>query len=130
VRQRHARPPAGEFPVRRELLVASTKREARQAMLERGRARHAVYLRWGLADHGGLRDAGGESLDAETAEEADGRFLVGPAEACAAGLARLRDDVGMTHFVYKPQWLGLPHAEAMRQLEAFGTEVLPLLERQ
>ncbi|MBM3678068.1 MAG: hypothetical protein FJW96_09340 [Actinobacteria bacterium] len=96
-------------------------------MLERSRARHEVYLRWGLADRGGLRDAGGASLDAETEEEAEGRFLLGPAEDCAAGLARLRDEVGMTHFVYKPQWLGLPHVEAMRQLEAFGTQVLPLL---
>ena len=72
-------------------------------------------------------DAGGASLDAETEEEADGRFLLGPAEDCAEGLARLRDEVGMTHFVYKPQWLGLPHVEAMRQLEAFGTGVLPLV---
>jgi hypothetical protein len=33
----------------------------------------------------------------------------------------------MTHFVFKPQWPGVPHAEAMRQLERFGTEVAPLL---
>ena len=126
-RERHGRPPASEFPIRRELLVAPTKKQARRAMLERSRARHEVYLRWGLADHGGLKDAGGASLDAETEEEADGRFLLGPAEACAEGLARLRDEVGMTHFVYKPQWLGLAHAEAMRQLESFGTQVLPFL---
>lgn len=126
-REAHGRGPAAEFPIRRELLVADTKKEARLAMLERSRARHAVYLRWGLADHGGLNDAGGAGLDAETEEEADGRFLLGPAEACAEGLARLRDEVGMTHFVYKPQWLGLAHAEAMRQLEAFGSQVLPLL---
>jgi alkanesulfonate monooxygenase SsuD/methylene tetrahydromethanopterin reductase-like flavin-dependent oxidoreductase (luciferase family) len=127
-RDRLGRGPAPEFPVRRELLVAETKAAARRGMLERSRARHEVYLRWGLADHGGLADAGGANLDAETAEEADGRFLLGPAENCAAGLARLRDEVGMTHFVYKPQWLGLPHLEAMRQLEAYGTQVLPLLD--
>ena len=33
----------------------------------------------------------------------------------------------MTHFVYKPHWPGLPHREAMPQLEEFGTEVVPEL---
>jgi alkanesulfonate monooxygenase SsuD/methylene tetrahydromethanopterin reductase-like flavin-dependent oxidoreductase (luciferase family) len=126
-RDRLGRPPAAELPIRRELLVAATRKEARRAMAERSRARHEVYLRWGLADRGGLADAGGAGLDAETEEEADGRFLLGPAEDCAGGLARLHDEIGMTHFVYKPQWLGLPHAEAMLQLEAFGTKVLPLV---
>ena len=31
----------------------------------------------------------------------------------------------MTDFVFKPHWPGLPHREAMAQLETFGTEVLP-----
>ena len=95
-------------------------------MADRSAARHEVYARWGLAEHGNLRDAG-YSFAAASAEEEDGRFLLGTAEDCAEGLARLRDEVGMTHFVYKPQWLGLPHVDALRQLEAFGTSVLPLL---
>ena len=41
--------------------------------------------------------------------------------------ARLRDEIGMTTFMFKPQWPGLDHREAMRQLERFGTEVIPLL---
>lgn len=119
-------PPATEFPIRRELLVAPTREAARRGMAERAARRHEVYVKWGLAERGGLRDAG-SSFDDETPEEADGRFILGPPEVCAEGLARLREDVGMTHFVYKPQWLGMPHLEAMQQLEAFGTEVLPLL---
>ena len=95
-------------------------------MADRSAARHEVYARWGLAEHGNLRDAG-YAFAAAPAEEEDGRFLLGTAEDCAEGLARLRNEVGMTHFVYKPQWLGLPHVEALRQLEAFGTGVLPLL---
>ncbi|HSG78661.1 MAG TPA: hypothetical protein VLD62_03700, partial [Acidimicrobiia bacterium] len=103
-----------------------TREAARRGMAERAARRHEVYVKWGLAERGGLRDAG-SSFDDETPEEADGRFILGPPEVCAEGLARLREDVGMTHFVYKPQWLGMPHLEAMQQLEAFGTEVLPLL---
>jgi hypothetical protein len=36
----------------------------------------------------------------------------------------------MTHFMFKPQWPGLPHLEAMRQLEEFGTKVMPALRGQ
>ena len=125
-RELHSLPPAVEFPVRRELLVAGSKQEARRGMAVRSAARHEIYVRWGLAEHGNLRDAGGP-VEAASAEEETGRFLLGTAEDCAEALARLRDEVGMTHFVYKPQWLGLRHVEALRQLEAFGTRVLPLL---
>lgn len=117
--------PPVEFPIRRELLVAGSKEKARRGMAERAARRHEVYVKWGLAERGGLRDAG--TFEVETPEEADGRFLLGTAQDCAEGLIRLRDEVGMTHFVYKPQWLGLPHIEAMRQLEAYGSQVLPIV---
>ena len=126
-RERAGQPPAAEFPVRRELLVADSREEARRGAAMRSRARYRTYLQWGLAEGGDLKDAGGGFAEADDAE-AEGRFLLGPAEDVAASLARLRDDIGMTHFVFKPQWPGLPHVEAMRQLERFGTDVLPLLD--
>jgi alkanesulfonate monooxygenase SsuD/methylene tetrahydromethanopterin reductase-like flavin-dependent oxidoreductase (luciferase family) len=125
-RERSGLPPAIEFPVRRELLVADSKQEARRGAAMRSRARYQTYLDWGLGDQGGLRDAGGSFGEADEAET-EGRFLLGPPEACAEGLARLRDEVGMTHLVFKPQWPGLPHAEAMRQTELLGAEVMPLV---
>jgi alkanesulfonate monooxygenase SsuD/methylene tetrahydromethanopterin reductase-like flavin-dependent oxidoreductase (luciferase family) len=125
-RERSGLPASVEFPVRRELLVAPTKEEARRGAELRSRARYQTYLDWGLGQGGGLRDAGGSFGEADEAET-EGRFLLGPPEDCAAGLARLRDEVGMTHFVFKPQWPGLPHVEAMRQLEQLGTEVMPLV---
>jgi alkanesulfonate monooxygenase SsuD/methylene tetrahydromethanopterin reductase-like flavin-dependent oxidoreductase (luciferase family) len=120
---RHAAglPVAAEFPIRRELLVADSKEQARRLMEERASARQEVYERWGLADQ-----QAGSSSDAGAPGLTDEGFILGTAEDCAEGLAKLRDEVGMTHFMYKPQWLGVPHIEAMRQLEAFGTGVLPL----
>jgi alkanesulfonate monooxygenase SsuD/methylene tetrahydromethanopterin reductase-like flavin-dependent oxidoreductase (luciferase family) len=125
-RDRAGLPPAAEFPVRRELLIADSKLEARRGAAMRSRARYQTYLQWGLAQGGDLDDSGGGFAQADDAE-AEGRFLLGSPAEVAEGLARLRDEVGMTHFVFKPQWPGLPHAEAMRQLERFGAEVLPLL---
>ncbi|NIR38936.1 MAG: LLM class flavin-dependent oxidoreductase, partial [Actinobacteria bacterium] len=46
-RERHGLPPATEFPIRRELLVAPTKGEARRGMAERAARRHEVYVKWG-----------------------------------------------------------------------------------
>jgi hypothetical protein len=55
------------------------------------------------------------------------QFILGSAIDCAEELTRLRDELGMTHFVYKPHWRGLPHREAMAQLEGFGTKVLSVV---
>ena len=119
-------PPATELPVRRELLIADSREEARRGAAFRSEARYRTYLSWGLAQGGDLDQAGGGFAEADEAE-AEGRFLLGPAEEVAESLSRLRDDIGMTHFIFKPQWPGLPHADAMKQLELFGTQVLPLV---
>lgn len=122
-RVRHGLPPAPELPVRREVIVSDSKEEARKGAAMRSKARYRTYLQWGLGAD--LADTGGSFGEANE-EETDGRFFLGPPEEIAASLARLRDETGMTHFVFKPQWPGLPHAEAMAQLEQFGTEVVPL----
>ena len=120
-REKHGRPPAPELPIRREVIVSDSKEEARQGAAMRSKARYRTYLQWGLG--GDLADTGGSFGDANE-EETDGRFFLGPPEEIAASLTRLRDETGMTHFVFKPQWPGLPHAEAMRQLERVGTAVM------
>jgi alkanesulfonate monooxygenase SsuD/methylene tetrahydromethanopterin reductase-like flavin-dependent oxidoreductase (luciferase family) len=113
-------PPAVEFPVRRELLIAPDRAAGMEAALTRYRARYEIYRRWGLA---------GENTPdgAQVRADAENRFILGTPAECAEALDRLRTDLGMTHFVFKPHWPGLPHVEAMRQLEVFGTEVMPAL---
>ncbi|MET7392869.1 LLM class flavin-dependent oxidoreductase [Dactylosporangium sp. NPDC005572] len=121
-RQEAGRPVAGEFPVRRELLIAPTRQAGLAAALERYRARYEIYRKWGLQGENTPVGAGGEQVRTDIAD----RFVLGPPQECAEQLDRLRTELGMTHFVYKPHWPGLPHAEAMRQLEQFGTQVMPL----
>jgi alkanesulfonate monooxygenase SsuD/methylene tetrahydromethanopterin reductase-like flavin-dependent oxidoreductase (luciferase family) len=115
----------GEFPVRRDLVIASSRDQAREDAFHRSRARYQTYASWGL-DKGadGKESSGFSQLDAD---EIDQRFILGTAEDCADQLRQLRADTGMTNFLYKPHWQGYPHLESMRQLEEFGTQVLPLL---
>jgi alkanesulfonate monooxygenase SsuD/methylene tetrahydromethanopterin reductase-like flavin-dependent oxidoreductase (luciferase family) len=112
----------GDFPLRRELLIAPTREAGMEAALDRYRARYETYKKWGLSGEN-TPVGDGDELRANIDEQ----FILGSASECAAELARLRDELGMTHFVYKPHWPGLPHRDAMAQLEEFGTTVIPEL---
>jgi alkanesulfonate monooxygenase SsuD/methylene tetrahydromethanopterin reductase-like flavin-dependent oxidoreductase (luciferase family) len=126
-REQAGLPPATELPVRREVIISSSKKTARNNAADRSRARYKTYLKWGLGDGGDLSSSGGGFAAADDAE-AEGRFLLGTAGEVAEQLAQLRDQVGMTHLIFKPQWPGLPHVDAMKQLELLGTKVAPLLQ--
>jgi alkanesulfonate monooxygenase SsuD/methylene tetrahydromethanopterin reductase-like flavin-dependent oxidoreductase (luciferase family) len=113
---------AGAFPVRRELLIADTRGAARDQAAVRSRLRYQTYRSWGLqGDHTPSEGAVGGGIDV------DQQFILGSPAECAEQLGDLRDTLGMTHFLFKAHWPGLPHLEAMRQLERFGSEVLPQL---
>jgi alkanesulfonate monooxygenase SsuD/methylene tetrahydromethanopterin reductase-like flavin-dependent oxidoreductase (luciferase family) len=118
-REEHGLPTDGAFPLRRELIVADTRREAEDLARERSALRYQTYKSWGLSGQHTPTEA--PSIDIEQ------QFILGSADECVDQLGALRDDLGMTHFMFKSHWQGLPHRDAMRQLERFGTEVLPKL---
>jgi alkanesulfonate monooxygenase SsuD/methylene tetrahydromethanopterin reductase-like flavin-dependent oxidoreductase (luciferase family) len=109
----------GAFPLRRELIIADTRAEARSIAQERGMLRYQTYRAWGLS---------GKNTPTATAPseiDVDAQFIIGSPDECVEQLGRLREDLGMTHFMFKSHWQGLSHAAAMKQLERFGTEVIP-----
>jgi alkanesulfonate monooxygenase SsuD/methylene tetrahydromethanopterin reductase-like flavin-dependent oxidoreductase (luciferase family) len=118
----------GDFPLRRELLIADSRDEARELAKARSELRFKTYLKWGLGERLD-KDAGKGGFGSQSDEDIDSRFILGTAEQCAEELDRLRRDLGMTHFMFKPQWPGLPHEEAMKQIELFGTRVIPLVQQ-
>jgi len=83
-----------------------------------------TYLKWGL---GQRLETENQNFGSQADEDIDSRFILGTADECADALNQLREKLGMTHFMFKPQWPGLPHKEAMHQLELFGTKVIPQL---
>lgn len=125
-RAKHGKPLDGEFPVRRELVIAPTRNEARRLAAKFSQARYNLYLQWGLGQDLDKDNAG---FGSQADDDIDARFILGPPEECAEHLDQIRRDLGMTEFVYKPQWLGVPFEESMRQLELFGTKVLPLVQK-
>ncbi len=125
-RARVGLPLDGDFPVRRELVIAGSRAEARRKAAERSQARYNLYLQWGL---GGDLDKDNKGFGSQDDDDIDARFILGTAEDCAEQLDTLRRELGMTHFMLKPQWFGMPHDEAMKQIELFGTQVIPLVKK-
>jgi len=111
-----------DFAVRREVLIASDRSAGMEAALERYRARYETYRKWGLSgENTPISDS------AELRADIEDHFFLGPPSVVAEELVKLRDELRMSHFVYKPHWPGLSHRDAMEQLEQFGTEVIPLV---
>jgi alkanesulfonate monooxygenase SsuD/methylene tetrahydromethanopterin reductase-like flavin-dependent oxidoreductase (luciferase family) len=120
-RAEHGLPVDGAFPLRRELLIASTHDEAARMARERSNLRYSTYKKWGLSGENTSAAAKPDDIDIEA------QFILGSPDECVDRLGALRGDLGMTHFMFKPHWPGLSHRDAMRQLEWFGTDVLPRL---
>ena len=118
-------PAAGDFPLRRELIVADSRSEARALAAERSALRYMTYARWGLRGENTPARSAGAAGAAGAAVDVDEQFILGSPAECVDQLGELRESLGMTHFMYKAHWPGLPHRDAMRQLDRFGSEVLP-----
>jgi alkanesulfonate monooxygenase SsuD/methylene tetrahydromethanopterin reductase-like flavin-dependent oxidoreductase (luciferase family) len=115
------RPPATDMPIRREVFIAATVDKARTGAAPHALARTRTYLEWGLRDE--LN--GQTAMHAEDLQNISRRFLLGPADLIAAELLKLRSDIGMTDFVYRCQWPGMPFSQSKDQLRQFGEEVIP-----
>jgi alkanesulfonate monooxygenase SsuD/methylene tetrahydromethanopterin reductase-like flavin-dependent oxidoreductase (luciferase family) len=118
------RAPAAQLPVRREIYLAGTAAAARAEIAPYALARTRTYLDWGLKGELG----GQTAMHAEDAASLGQRFLLGPPESVAAELLSLQADIGMTDFVYRCQWPGMPFSQTCEQLRRFGEEVIPRVQ--
>ena len=110
------------FPVRRELMIAPTRAKAKAMAEERSMMRYATYQKWGL-------DGENTPVSTETPKsgiDVESQFILGTIDECVDALGKLQEDLGMTHFFYKAHWQGLPHKDAMDQVELFGEVVAQL----
>ena len=116
----------GDFPLRREMVIAPSKSQARKLATDWSAARYKTYLKWGLGE---TLDNDAKGFGSDKDQDIDARFILGSADDCAEALNDLREDLGMTQFMFKAHWPGVPHSESMRQLELFGTKIIPQLRK-
>ena len=114
-------PMPATLPMMRELYVAPDSATAYAESRPYLEGKYAAYAAWG-------QDKAmpeGESFSVPFDELARDRFLIGNPEEVVREIQRYRDELGVNHLNIRVQWPGMPHANAMRQLEILGKEVLP-----
>jgi Coenzyme F420-dependent N5,N10-methylene tetrahydromethanopterin reductase and related flavin-dependent oxidoreductases len=122
-RERLGRGAPEAVPVRRDLYLASSARAAEDAIGPYALGRTRTYLAWGMAED----EASRASLSLDERAGLGERFLLGEPQAVADQLLDLRERMGMTHFVLRLQWPGMPFSETLEQLSLFGEKVMELV---
>ena len=126
---REAREDAGrspapeELPAVKEIFCADTREEAFERCLPYLGEKYRHYLSWG--QDGAMPT--GDTLGLPIEELVDNRFVVGTPQDCLDVLTAWRDEVGVNHFVFRTDWVGMPHGYARRSLELLSVEVIPAL---
>ena len=109
------------LPMMRELYVASDRETAlleSQPYLE---TKYAAYAAWGQDK----ALPGNESFSVPYRDLARNRFLLGSPDDVAQEMLRYQDELGVNYLIFRMQWPGMPQAQALRQIELMGKEVLP-----
>ena len=103
-----------DYPIFREVLVAPTPAEARDAARKWLQTKYEAYFEWGYVD---------TTFD-EVMRDA---FIVGDPEGVRAQFERYRDELGITHMLARVQWPGVSQEIALRGLRLLGEQVIPKL---
>lgn len=119
------KPFPSDFPVLRNIVVASDRRTAIRDVGPAIAASYKVFGDWGLFNEV-VRD--GQSHP-EFDDLLRDRFIIGSPEECAEELTRLMQVTGCNRLVARIQWLGMEHKHVMRTIELLGDKVAPLMRK-
>ena len=112
-----------ELPALKEVYCAETRKAAWEQCLPYLGAKYRTYLTWG--QHTAMPSD--DSLERPVTELVDERFVVGSPQDCVDELSRWRDEVGVTYFILRTEWSGMPFDLTMRSLDLLTSEVIPQL---
>jgi alkanesulfonate monooxygenase SsuD/methylene tetrahydromethanopterin reductase-like flavin-dependent oxidoreductase (luciferase family) len=109
-----------DAPILKELRIAGTRRAALNESQPYLEPKYRAYADWGLDKPMPVE----ERLSVPFDDLARDRFIMGTAEECRADLERHARRLGVSHFIFRVQWPGMPQADAMRQIERLGREIV------
>ena len=55
------------------------------------------------------------------------RFIIGTPDDCLERLLPLRTELGVDHFIFRTDWIGMPAETARQSIELLDSEVVPVL---
>ncbi|MBI3078094.1 MAG: LLM class flavin-dependent oxidoreductase [Deltaproteobacteria bacterium] len=115
------KPFPADFPILKELYIAPESAAARREAQPHLASKYQSYVAWGQ-DKVLPREDGFEQPFDELVRD---RFIIGDPALCREEIARHHERLGVTHFIFRLQWPGLPQAKVLRALRLLGTEVIP-----
>jgi alkanesulfonate monooxygenase SsuD/methylene tetrahydromethanopterin reductase-like flavin-dependent oxidoreductase (luciferase family) len=121
--ERPAGKPAPTLAAFKEVYCGETREGAVREVAPYLEEKYRHYADWGQED--GLTDQG--SLTERFEELRRGRFVVGDAEDCRRELLHWREELGVSHFMLRTDWAGMPVELARGSIERLTAEVLPAL---
>jgi len=112
-----------ENPLRIEIYCAKSRATAMESGAPYIANKYQAYARWesdkAMPAH--------ERLDQSFEELVKGRFVIGSPEDCWNQLEPYIKELGVTHFVFRTHFLGMPYANALASMRLISAELLPAL---
>ena len=122
-RESEGLPPATTTPAMREIYCAPTRALAVERAAPYLLKKYRHYADWG--QHKAL--PGDEDFRAGFDELSRGRFIVGTPDDCLERLLPWRDELGVDHFIFRTDWVGMPADTALQSIDLLDREVVPVL---
>ena len=116
-------PPPAEVPCRKEIFCARTRAEALEMAGPYLAEKYKLYTLWGQ-DKAMPDD---ERLDLPLEELAQNRFVIGSPEDCYEQLRPWWEQLGVTHFVFRTHFVGMPISHALHSMRMITRDLLPAL---
>ena len=111
-----------ELPMRREVFVAPSRREALRICGPYLAGKYKNYTDWGQSDQ--LPDDDSK-LDQAFEDLIGDRFLLGSPDEVASQIIDLNRQVGVNHLIMSMDWAGMPKEATLDCMQLFAEEVAP-----
>jgi alkanesulfonate monooxygenase SsuD/methylene tetrahydromethanopterin reductase-like flavin-dependent oxidoreductase (luciferase family) len=114
------------FPLMREVYCAETDEQAWEEAREPMLYVYREYLEWGhmLDDDGNPVPPG----DERALGLLRSRFIVGSPETCVKECLKYKEELGVTDFVMRMKFPGLPHERVMNSINLWADKVMPHIQ--
>ncbi len=122
---RDGKPFPRELPILREIFCARDRRTALEIAGPYLASKYGAYARWGQDDALPKEETFARPFE----ELARDRFILGSPEECYEQLRPYREQLGITSFLLRTHWSGLPLRAALQSMRLISDELLPALHR-
>ena len=118
-------PLPAEVPCRKEIFCAETRAKAMELAAPYMGEKYRIYTRWGQ-DKAMPKE---ERLDLPFEELLKERFVIGTPEDCYEQLRPYWEELGVTTFVFRNHFIGMPVEHALGSMRLISSELLPQLRK-